>query len=230
MTWLIGCPKSEGALINHPADWIQSSASPAQWWTGKDTAQVLTRVHCHHCRAARQKNEGTHTDERGLLFLCHSQCQAANRWMTGGTSSGPYNYKGEGGEREQWQEVHVKEKGWWTVAWYLSIQGGQENDAGVNPGWGLYMHEDPDTQLHTHTLKDMHPSFFLMHQHPPVRILPRVLWMGDKNSENYFISSNWSLCCTSMSSKQWYILLLATNFKFICCLESMISLQTKRWF
>lgn len=91
MTWLIGCPKSGGALINHLTDWIQSSASPAQWWTGKDTAQVLTRVHSHHRwqrrrRPTSQENEGTYVEEE-TLFLCDSQCQAANRWLTGDTAS-----------------------------------------------------------------------------------------------------------------------------------------------
>lgn len=92
MTWLIGCPKSEGALINHLTDWIQSSASPAQWWTGKDTAQVLTRVHSHHLwqrrRQAYQPREWEDVHGRkGNLFLRHSQCQAANRWLTGDTAS-----------------------------------------------------------------------------------------------------------------------------------------------
>lgn len=63
MTWLIGCPKSGGALINHRADWIQSSASPAQWWTGKDTVQVLTRMHSH-CRR-QQRCRGRQAKEWG---------------------------------------------------------------------------------------------------------------------------------------------------------------------
>lgn len=42
MTWLIGSPKSREELINHSIDWIQSFASPAQWWTGKGTIQGLT--------------------------------------------------------------------------------------------------------------------------------------------------------------------------------------------
>lgn len=37
MTWLIACPGSAAPLINQAADWIQSFASPAHWWTGKDT-------------------------------------------------------------------------------------------------------------------------------------------------------------------------------------------------
>lgn len=36
MTWLIACPGSAEPLINQAADWIQSFASPAHWWTGKD--------------------------------------------------------------------------------------------------------------------------------------------------------------------------------------------------
>lgn len=36
MTWLIACPGSTEPLINQAADWIQSFASPAHWWTGKD--------------------------------------------------------------------------------------------------------------------------------------------------------------------------------------------------
>lgn len=52
-------------------------------------------------RRAKELRGRHEEEERGLLFLCHSQCQAANRALTGdGASMPPYNYKGEVSERE----------------------------------------------------------------------------------------------------------------------------------
>lgn len=163
MTWLIGCPKSGGALINHPTDWIQSSASPAQWWTGKDTVQVLTRMHSHHRRQLYCRIQQTIKwrdicgQRRKLLFLCHSQCQAANHRMTGDTILPPFNYKVVETEREKQRETNDRECVWRRIDGHMCHSHPDREGTKMIQvfAWvgGLHKHVESDTQLHvcTHT-------------------------------------------------------------------------------
>lgn len=144
MTWLIGCPKSREALINHPADWIQSSASPAQWWTGKDTAQVLTWMHSrhrrqHHCQAARQKQWGD-VHGRGGTPLLVLPSMSSSHWLADRQHSLCHliiiKGKRERGSRTMTESVCEGK----DLMWYPSIQEGHLNDAstrlGVSHVWG----------------------------------------------------------------------------------------------
>lgn len=157
MTWLIGCPKSRGALINHLTDWIQSSASPAQWWTGKDTAQVLTRVHSHHLFWQRrrrgptgQKNERTHTEERGdplpaPLSMSSGQSPADRRHrFCHLIITKRMRKRGENNDRK-WMWRRRFDGRLWDIHPYWEGRKMMQVSAGVG---GLYAREDLDMQLH----------------------------------------------------------------------------------
>lgn len=105
MTWLIACPGSAEPLINQAADWIQSFASPAHWWTGKDAGP------------------GADTwPAQGLGSFSSMSAPLTAAWQPALTVSPPdcFKKKKKGGEEvreKQWQQVWEEGVRFFSLTW-----------------------------------------------------------------------------------------------------------------